>query len=491
MDPREQALQTAHRHADAWFASLDERPVPATATTEELIEVLGAELPDASTDAAAVVDLLATRGEPGLVASPSGRFFGMVIGGTHPAALAADWLVSAWDQNAGLRVLAPTAAAAEEIAGRWLLELLGLPASSAVGFPTGATMSNWSCLAAARDTLLRRTGWDVARDGLHGAPLVRVLVGAEVHASVLVTLSYLGLGTPEFVDVDDQGRLDAAALAQALTPGVPTIVVLQAGNIHSGAFDPFTEAIAAAHAIGAWVHVDGAFGLFAASSPALRHLTAGMAAADSWTTDAHKTLNVPYDCGISIVRDRAALRNVLGKHGDYLIQSVVGDPTDHTPEFSRRARGVPVWAVLRALGRSGVAALLDGLHANARAFADGVAALPGAEVLNDVGYTQVCVSFGSDERTEAVGRRLLADGTAWMTGSRWHGRAVLRVSVSNWSTGPNDVRRSLDALRAAAAGSADRGERVARRDGAAVARRGGPGEPAGQPGDGLQDPLRR
>ncbi|MBN9619327.1 MAG: aspartate aminotransferase family protein [Actinobacteria bacterium] len=446
MDDRTRALQIAHRHADAWFASLDTRPVPAAATTEEMVAALGTGLPREPTDAAAVVDLLATRGEPGLVASPSARFFGMVIGGTHPAALAVDWLVSAWDQNAGLRVLGPTAAAAEEIAARWLLELLGLPASAAVGFPTGATMSNWSGLAAARAAVLSRAGWDVAADGLRGAPELRVLVGAEAHESVLFTLNYLGLGRPEYVPADDQGRIDPAALTAALAAGGPTIVILQAGNVHSGAFDPFTEAIPAAHAAGAWVHVDGAFGLFAASSPTLARLTAGMADADSWTTDAHKTLNVPYDCGVSIVRDRAALHRALGKHGAYLIQSGAGDPTDYTPEFSRRARGVPVWAVLRALGRRGVAALLDGLHANARTFAEGVMALPGAEVLNDVVYTQVCVSFGSDERTDAVVRRLLADGTTWMSGSRWHDRAVLRVSVSNWSTGADDVRRSLGAL---------------------------------------------
>lgn len=461
MDAREKSLNTAHRHADEWLASLATRSVPATATADEIIEALGADLPTAPTDAAEVVELLARASEPGLVASPSGRFFGMVVGGTHPAALGADWLVSAWDQNAGLQVLGPAVTAAEELAGRWLVDLLGLPTGSAVGFPTGATMSNWTGLAAARDAVLRRVGWDVTTQGLSGAPRIRVLVGEEAHASVDVALAYLGLGEPERVAVDEEGRIDPDALAAALgrpegrerneAEPEPTIVVLQAGNIHSGAFDPFPQAISAAHAVGAWVHIDGAFGLFAASSPNLRHLTAGYEEADSWTTDAHKTLNVPYDCGITIVRDAAALQRATGKHGVYLIQAQTGDPCDRTPEFSRRARGVPVWAVLRSLGVHGVAGLLDGLAANARAFADGVAGIPGATVLNDVVYTQVCVSFGSDERTQEVSRRLLADGTAWMTGSRWHDRAVLRVSVSNWSTGPDDVRRSLDALRAVVA----------------------------------------
>ncbi|WP_375491399.1 pyridoxal phosphate-dependent decarboxylase family protein [uncultured Jatrophihabitans sp.] len=445
--PTLESLRTAHRHADDWITSLDTRDVPARATAEQMMSALGTRLPDEPTDPAEVVDLLATRGGPGLVASPSGRFFGMVVGGTHPAALGADWLVSAWDQNAGLGVLAPTATAAEQLAGSWLLELLGLPSDAAVGFPTGATMSNWSCLAAARDAVLRTAGWDVAQRGLTGGPRVRVLAGTEVHESVLFALSYLGLGEPRRVAADAQGRIDPVALAAALDPGVPTIVVLQAGNVHSGAFDPFPEAIAAARRVGAWVHVDGAFGLFAACSPALRQLTAGMELADSWTSDAHKTLNVPYDCGITIVRDAAALNNALGKHGAYLIRGA-GDPTDRTPEFSRRARGVPVWAVLRSLGRQGCAELLDRLHANAAAFAAAAGELPGVRVLNDVVYTQVCLSLGSDDRTAEVGRRLMADGTTWISGSRWRGQAVLRVSVSNWSTGPDDVRRSLEALRA-------------------------------------------
>lgn len=451
MDPRTDPLERAHRHAVEWFASLEKRAVPPAATADEVADALGRALPEGPSDPGAVVDLLARACEPGLTAMPSGRFYGMVIGGTEPAALAADWLVGAWDQNNGLRALTPATAAAEEVAAAWLLDLLGLPADAAVGFPTSATTANLTCLLAARDEVLRRAGHDAARYGLAGGPRVRVVMGAEGHESVRYALRYLGLGDPETVPADAEGRIDPDALAAALRPGEPTIVVLQAGNVHSGAFDPFGPAVAAAHQVGAWVHVDGAFGLFAAATPSLRHLTAGYEAADSWTTDAHKTLNVPYDCGIAIVRDAAALRAVTGKTGDYLLLGETGEPCDRVPELSRRARGVPVWAVLRSLGRSGVTDLLERFCRHAAAFADGIREIPGAEVLNDVVYTQVCVSFGSDERTEEVVRRVLADGTTWMSGSRWHGRAVLRISVSNWATTDADVRQSLDALRRCAA----------------------------------------
>jgi glutamate/tyrosine decarboxylase-like PLP-dependent enzyme len=452
MIERDPALARAVEHAQAWLASLDSRPVPPRVTIDELKAALGAELPEGATAAADVVDRLATVCEPGLTAMPSGRFFGFVIGGTHPAALAADWLVSAWDQNCGLRQVTPAHSAVEEITSAWLLDLLGLPAASGVGFTTGATMSNFTALAAARDAVLRRAGWDVAARGLAGGPAVRVLVGAERHETVDLVLRYLGLGVPEPVPADGQGRIDPRALADALERQVdaPTIVALQAGNLHSGAFDPFEAAIDVAHRHGAWVHVDGAFGLFAAASPELRHLTAGYEAADSWTTDAHKTLNVPYDCGIVVVRDRAALRAAMGMHGDYLIQDVAGDPFETVPELSRRGRAFSVWAVLRALGRRGVAELVEGFHRHAVRFADGIGEIDGARVENDVVFSQVCASFGSDARTEAVVGRLLADGTAWMTGSRWHGRSVLRISVSNWSTNDGDVQRSLDALRKAA-----------------------------------------
>ena len=453
MNDRDDALARAHEHASTWLASLTDRPVPPQATVADVVARLGTELPDGPTEAGAVVDLLAEACEPGLTAMPSGRFYGMVIGGSHPAALAADWLTSAWDQNAGLRDLTPAHSAVEDVASGWLLDLLGLPTTSAVGYATGATMANFTCLAAARGEVLRRQGWDVGSDGLTGAPRVRVIVGAERHDSIDLALRYLGLGAPDVIAADGEGRLDPAALAAALDaqPDGPTIVLLQAGNVHSGAFDPFRETIELAHRHDAWVHIDGAFGLFAAASSTHRHLTTGYEAADSWATDAHKTLNVPYDCGLVIVADPVALRTAMSMHGDYLIQSESGDPFEKVPELSRRGRAIPVWAVLRALGRTGVEGLVDGFCRHAEAFAEALSSIDGAEVLNDVVFTQVCASFGSDERTEAVVRGMLADGTAWMSGSRWHGRAVLRISVSNWATTDDDVRRSIEALRRVAA----------------------------------------
>lgn len=450
---RTSGLDRAHAHAVGWLASLAERPVPPRLGVDEVAQRLDPVLQDGPRDPAAVVDELAAACDPGLTAMPGGRFFGFVIGGTHPAALAADWLVSAWDQNSGLRVLTPAHSAVEDLAEAWLLDLLGLPPESAVGFVTGGTTANFTCLAVGRDAVLRRAGWDVAQRGLVGSPGVRVLVGAERHDTIDLSLRYLGLGAPEPVAVDDQGRIEAAALAAALEAGdgTPTVVCLQAGNVHSGAFDPFAAAITAAHDAGAWVHVDGAFGLFAGASRRHRHLVDGVAAADSWATDAHKTLNVPYDCGLAIVRDRPALRASMGMHGDYLIHDAAGEPFDKVPEISRRGRAFPVWAVLRALGRDGVADLVDGFCDHATAFADGIAAIEGARVLNDVVFTQVCASFGDDDRTRAVVEAMLADGTAWTTGSRWHDRAVLRVSVSNWSTTGDDVRAALDALGRAAA----------------------------------------
>ncbi len=451
MTHRGQALPTALAHAQRWLDSLEDRAVPPQAQVEELVERLGTDLPAGPQDAVAVVDHLATALEPGLTAMPSGRFYGMVIGGSHPAALAADWLTTAWDQNAGLARLTPAATATEVVASAWLLDLLGLPAGSAVGFVTGGTMANFTCLAAGRDAVLRRAGWDVGTSGLVGSPGVRVLVGAERHDTVDLALRYLGLGAPEVVAADDQGRLLTADLERALAErDGPTLVCLQAGNVHSGAYDPFTEAIEVAHRHGAWVHVDGAFGLFAAAAPSYRHLTEGVAGADSWATDAHKTLNVPYDCGLAIVRDPAAVRAAMGMHGDYLIHDEAGDPFEKVPELSRRARSIPVWAVLAALGRSGVEDLVEGMAGHAAEFARGALAIEGVEVLNDVVFTQVCMSFGSDERTREVTARLLADGEAWMSGSVWRGRAVLRISVSNWSTTEGDVRRSLRALEGAA-----------------------------------------
>jgi glutamate/tyrosine decarboxylase-like PLP-dependent enzyme len=452
----EKALALAAGHARAWLDSVNDRPVGPRATTDEMVAVFGGELGAEGCDPADVVELLATGADPGLMAMPSGRFFGWVIGGTLPAALAADWLVSAWDQNAGMRYSTPAAAALEEVAAGWSLRLLGLPADADVGFVTGATMANFTGLAAARFSALSAVGWDVHENGLTGAPLVHVLVGAERHDTIDVALRYLGLGRPTAVAADGQGRIEVGALRDALDAvpnGAPIILCLQAGNLHSGAFDPFTEAIALAHARGAWVHIDGAFGLWAAAAPELRHLMDGAAGADSWATDAHKTLNVPYDCGLAIVAHPAAMRATFGVHASYLVaDDGPGNPYDKVPELSRRARGIPLWAALRSLGSDGVASLVGGLAGRAQQLADGVAEIDGAEILNDVVYTQVSVGFGDDQRTREVTARLIADGTAWMSGSRWQGRDVLRISVSNWSTDDDDVRQSVAALRRAAAG---------------------------------------
>lgn len=444
-------LARALDEATAFLAGLDERSVAPRADVDQVAAALGGPLPTEGADPVQVIDELVAGAEPGLVAMPSGRFFGWVIGGALPAALAADWLTATWDQNAGLLVSSPAAAGAERAASAWLLDLLGLPPTAAVGFVTGAMMANFSCLAAARHEVLRRVGWDVDDQGLTDAPRLTVLAGEERHESIDLALRYLGLGPGRtgLVAADDQGRLRLDALVDALEahPGGPLIVCLQAGNVHSGAFDPLAAAIDLAHRHGAWVHVDGAFGLWAAATPEYRSLVAGAERADSWTTDAHKTLNVPYDCGLAVVADPAALYAAMGMHAAYLIQDARPDPFATVPEFSRRARGFPVWAALRSLGRRGVAELVERFCAHARRFADGLSRIEGVEVINDVVFTQVVVSFGPDEVTREVARRLLAEGTAWMTPSSWHGRAVLRISVSNWRTTTEDVERTLDAVR--------------------------------------------
>jgi glutamate/tyrosine decarboxylase-like PLP-dependent enzyme len=456
IDPNEYrpALDRAQHHAFAWLESLPTRPVAPRATADQLREAFGKPLPQHPTDPAEVVDELARLAEPGLMAIPSGRFFGWVMGGTLPAALAADWMVSAWDQNAGLRYATPAAAAIEETAGEWVLELLGLPKGSDVGFTTGGTMANFVGLAAGRDHVLRAAGWDVNVAGLQGAPTVHVIAGAEVHVSVLVALRYLGLGAPTLVAADAEGRILPDALAEALAAvDGPVLVALQAGNLHSGAFDPMRESIAVAHQHGAWVHVDGAFGLWAAASPLYREHLDGLDTADSWATDAHKTLNVPYDCGIAVVARPEAMRSAFSARTSYFIQDPKGlpDPMDLVPELSRRGRGIPVWAALRSLGSDGTIALVEGLAANARALASGLAELPGVEVLNDVVFTQVSLAFGADERTREVTQRLIADGEVWMSGSRWRDRDILRISVSNWSTDADDVAASIAAVERAMA----------------------------------------
>jgi glutamate/tyrosine decarboxylase-like PLP-dependent enzyme len=449
MDDRRRALARAYELSAGFLDTLQDRPVWPRATYEEMLVALGGELPVAGADPVAVIEDLARRADPGIAGTAGGRFFGFVVGGELPAALGADWLTSVWDQNAGLTSLAPSAAAAETVAGQWIVEALGLPSGTGVGLVTGAMMANYTCLSSARHAVLARCGWDVGQQGLFQAPGVRVVVGRDRHDTIDRAVRFLGLGQDAVREVatDSQGRIEPAALEAALADDAgPAIVCLQAGEVHTGAFDPFAEAIAIAHSHDAWVHVDGAFGLWAAASPGLRHLSDGMAAADSWATDAHKTLNVPYDCGVALVRDPVALVAVFGVVTDYLIGSA-GDPTERVPEFSRRARGFPVWAALASLGRDGLAALIDQLCARATQMATGLAQIPGVEVVNEVAFTQVMTSFGDDARTAEAGRRLLAGGDAVFTPATWHGRGVQRCSVSSWATTVADVDRTLEAVR--------------------------------------------
>lgn len=444
----EAALEAANRHARAWLATVGRRPIRPSIDADGVLARIDRDWREAGVAPADAIDELAAAVEPGLMAMGSPRFYGFVIGGTYPAALAADWLVSTWDQNAGSRQPTPGVAAIEEVAAAWLLAILGLPPASGVGFVTGATTANLSCLVAARDAVLRARGYDPVR-GLQGAPPILFLAGDAVHTSVVLAGRMAGLGAPTTVGADRQGRIDVAGLTQALARHTgPAIVALQAGDVHSGAFDDFPLAIAAARAAGAWVHIDGAFGLWAAASPRLGHLVAGMAAADSWATDAHKTLNVPYDSGVAIVRDEAAMSAALGAHAAYLpAVGGVDDPYDHTPELSRRARGVPVWAALRSLGGHGVAALVDGLVAAASGLAAGFRGIPGLIVLNEVVFTQVCIAaVDGDDATAALGDWLRAEGTVWASSSTWQGRTTIRFAVSNRATDAEAVARTVDAV---------------------------------------------
>ena len=437
--------------------ALPERHAGAVAGFDELRAALGGPLPEAAVDAAQVVEELARAAAPGLVASPGPRYFGFVTGGALPAALAADWLASAWDQNAFSAVSSPAAAVAEEVACGWLLDLLGLPPESGVGLTTGAQMANVTGLAAARGAVLARTGWDVEEHGLAGGPAIRVFAGAEAHVTVWRALRLLGFGRAGVTVVasDRQGRMDAGALAEALAAGDgPAIVCAQAGNVNTGAIDPLAAIVAAARGHGAWVHVDGAFGLWAAACPALAGLVAGAAGADSWATDGHKWLNVPYDCGVIAVRDRAAHSAAMGMAASYLVRTGAAErsSSDWVPEASRRARGFAVYAALRSLGRSGVAELVERCCALARRLAERVAGE--VEVANDVVLNQVLLRFGADDdATAAVSAALQADGTLWAGGTRWQGRAALRVSVSNWSTTEADIDRSAEAILRAARAS--------------------------------------
>jgi glutamate/tyrosine decarboxylase-like PLP-dependent enzyme len=456
MDDARRLLERTAALAADYVESLGDRPVFPDVTPEELREALGGPLPETPLDPDEVVAELAAAAEPGLVATGSGRYFGFVIGGALPAALAADWLTSAWDQNAGLYVGGPSASVVEEVAREWLVDLLGLPADASVGFVTGAQMAHVTALAAARFRVLHDAGWDVGRNGLQGAPRVRVLVGAKRHVTIDRALRLLGLGAPTVVAADGQGRLDPGALRAALAAGDgPTIVCAQAGEVNTGAFDPLPEIADAAEAAGAWLHVDGAFGIWAAVSPALRHLVAGCERADSWTTDAHKWLNVPYDSGIVFCADQEAHRAAMTVQADYLIQDEserrLRDQVDWVPEFSRRARGFVVYAALRSLGRAGLVELVERSCRQARRFAERVADEPGVELLNDVVLNQVLFRYEDDARTDEVLAEVQASGRIWLSGTVWDGRRAIRVSVSNWQTADEEIDLALETFRAAAA----------------------------------------
>jgi glutamate/tyrosine decarboxylase-like PLP-dependent enzyme len=449
--------------AERWLADLPERPVGARAGLADLRAALGAPLPERGAAPEEVVEELARAAEPGLVASAGPRFFGFVIGGSHPAALGADWLVSAWDQNPGLYAASPAVAVIEETAARWVLELLSLPPTASVGFVTGAHMANFTALAAARHEVLRRAGWDVEEWGLEGAPTLHVLVGAEAHVSITGTLRLLGIGAGRIrsIPADGQGRMRVGPLAEALE-GLrgSVIVVAQAGNVNSGAFDPLDEIADLSAERGAWLHVDGAFGLWAAVSETLRPLVAGAGRADSWATDAHKWLNVPYDCGIVAVAHPAAHRAAIGLDASYLgaREDERRNGQDWVPELSRRGRGVPVYAVLRALGREGVVELVERSCRLARRMAQALDGRPGVRVVNEVVLNQVLVRFeppgggDADAFTREVIARVQAEGTCWLGGARWRGMEVMRISIVNWATTDADVDRSADAILRCAAG---------------------------------------
>ena len=441
-------LADAARRASAYLETLAQRPVAPSSTAVERLSALNGPLPDGPSDPAEVVAELDRYISPATMAMAGPRFFGFVIGGALPVTVAAGTLATAWDQNSAKWAPTPGTAALEQVALRWVVEALGLPGSVGGGFVTGATVANFTALAAARHAVLARRGWDIEARGLFAAPPIQVVVGEEVHVSVLKALAMLGLGRDRVgrVPVDGQGRLRPEALP-ALDG--PAIVCLQAGNVNTGAFDPASEVIARAREAGAWVHVDGAFGLWAAAAPRHAHLTAGLADADSWATDAHKWLNVPYDSGLALVRDGAALRAAMGVSAAYLPEEGVRDPADFTPELSRRARGVEVWAALPALGRSGLADLIERCCRHARRFAEGLVA-GGHQVLNEVVLNQVLVSFGGEERTRHIIAAIQADGTCWCGGTVWQGHTAMRISVSSWATTDDDVERSLEAILRAA-----------------------------------------
>jgi len=437
IDYREQSVSRAVAPTDAAIENVArfKEPLPEDGT--------------ADTDVLAQLDEVGT---PAAVAMTGPRFFGFVIGGSLPVTLASNWLSSAWDQNDVMYEVTPATATLERVAMDWMIDLFGLPAETGAAFVTGATVANFSSLAAARNRVYADVGWNVEADGLIGAPPLAILVGEEVHPTVIKGIGLLGFGRDRVqrLPVDGQGCIDATQIPKITGP---TIVCTQAGNLNTGGFDPVGDICDAVKPEGAWVHVDGAFGLWAAASPELAHLCNGFQAADSWATDAHKWLNVPYDCGIAFVRNAAALKSAMSITADYLITETGNrNPSDYTPELSRRARGVDVWAALKSLGRSGLAEMLNRCCSNARRFADGLAKA-GFGILNDVNLNQVLVSFGDDARTRRVIDAIQADGTCWCGVTVWQGHTAMRISVSNWSTTPADVDVSLEAIIRLAAGT--------------------------------------
>ena len=451
MDDRERALRRAAELGIEYLASLPERHVGPRADAATIRERLPTALPDEPMDPVAVVEELAAAVDPGIVATAGPRYFGFVVGGQLPASAAADWLAGAWGQNAVVHALSPAAAAVEETAGAWMLELLGLPRDASVGLPTGAGLGNAVGLAAGRHAVLAKEDWDVEAAGLYGAPEITVVIGEEAHATLLTALQYLGLGRDRVVKVptDDQGRMrpEDARTAIGAIEG-PLIVAAQAGNVNTGGFDPVGEIASALEGhSNSWLHVDGAFGLWAAVSPALKHLVDGVDGADSWSTDAHKWLNVGYDCGFVAVRDPDAHRAAMSMTASYLMRSEQRENWEYVLDSSRRARGFTLYAAIRSLGRDGIRALVERCCALAARMADRLREADGVEVLNDVVLNQVLVRFGDDdERTRGVIAAVQEDGTAWMGGTTWKGVAAMRISVSNWSTTEADADRTVDAI---------------------------------------------
>jgi glutamate/tyrosine decarboxylase-like PLP-dependent enzyme len=437
-----EALLTAARDAATrYLVGRDARAVMPTDAAIAGLAELHEPLPDGSSNATAVIELLDRIGSPAAVATTGGRFFGFVVGGALPVTVAANWLASAWDQNAGTWILSPIAAELEVVAAAWLLEIFDLPRDAAVGFVTGSTMGEFSAFAAARSALLKRAGYDVKRSGLRGAPRVRVVTSAEIHPTNLAALTYLGVGLDEIerCPVDEQGRIIVERMPVL---DDRTLLIVQAGNINSGAIDPFAEICARAKKAGAWVHVDGAFGLWARASRQKAPLTAGMELADSWSVDCHKWLNLPFDSAVYICRDRDAVHDVFGLDAPYLMRDERRQPNNFTPELSRRARGVEVWAALKFLGRSGVEALVDRNCAHASRFAAGLRAA-GYDVMNDVVLNQVVFACADEAETRRALAHIQNSGVCWLGPTQWKGRFAMRISVSSWATTPDDVERSL------------------------------------------------